>query len=142
METAQQAYAALVKTGLSPGFRSRGWIGSGGKYQFPSESHWVLAGTQKSAFSDRDEVKFTLSLLVVSRADWTEIRERRGLSGPPRATTHPGTPGEWERLGMLASPDRLDVWWTVSPRSNLPEVSSAVLTALDEFGIPWLLDRL
>src|SRR5690349_15989611 len=80
METAHQAYAALVKAGLSPGFRARGWTGSGGRYQLPSETHWVLAGTQKSASSDRDEVRFTVNLLVVSRDDWSEIRDRRGAA--------------------------------------------------------------
>ncbi|WP_448811939.1 DUF4304 domain-containing protein [Agromyces bauzanensis] len=132
----------LRRRGLSPGFRARGWTRSGGKYQLPSETHWVLAGTQKSAFSDRDEVQFTINLLVVSRADWAEIRERRGGGVAPLATTHPGSPGDWGRLGMLASPDDLDVWWTVSPRSDLPELANSVLTTMDGFGTPWLSERL
>ncbi|MGW4928281.1 DUF4304 domain-containing protein [Agromyces sp. NPDC004153] len=142
IETAQQAFVALVNTGLSPGFRARGWTGSGGKYQLPSESHWVLAGVQKSSFSDRDEVRFTVNLTVVSRADWTEIRERRGGREAPNATTHPGSPGHWERLGMLASPDNVDVWWSVSPQSDLAEVAKSVMSTLDEYGTPWLSERL
>ena len=81
-------------------------------------------------------LKFTFNLLVVSRADWAEIRECRGGGVTPLATTHPGSPGDRRRLGTLASPDDLDVWWTVSPRSDLPEVADSVLTTLDRFGTP------
>jgi hypothetical protein len=137
-KTAQQAYASMVKVDLSPGFWARGWSGSGGRYQLPSDSHWVLVGLQKSAYSDLDEVRFAVNLSVVSRAAWEEIAKRPGRQAAPTPNTHPGSQGWWERLGMLASPDHRDLWWSVSMRSDLSEVAGSVLTAFDQFGVPWL----
>lgn len=128
----------MVKADLSPGFRVRGWSGSGGRYQLPSDSHWVLVGLQKSAYSDRDEVRFAVNPSVVSRSAWDEIAKRSGRQAAPSPNTHSGPQGRFERLGMLASPDNRDMWWTVSLRSDLTEVAGSVLTAFDQFGVPWL----
>jgi hypothetical protein len=81
-ETAQAAYGELIKTQISPGFRERGWRGSGGRYEYPSDENWILVGFQKSAFSDRDGLRFAVNLVFASKVNWKIEKESWGRAGP------------------------------------------------------------
>jgi hypothetical protein len=76
---AQDLYDQLVKQSLSPALRSLGFTGSGGRYSLRNEDCWVLVGFQKSAYSDGDEVRFTVNLLVAT--------SRPGMRCAPRRLT-------------------------------------------------------
>ena len=66
--TTQENYAALVKDRLSPAFRELGLRGSGGRYELPLRvPGWALPDLQRSAYSDKAEIRFTVNLLVVSQ---------------------------------------------------------------------------
>jgi hypothetical protein len=82
--TAQDVYAALIKDDISPAMREQGLVGSSGRYALKSDSHWALVGFQKSWYSDRAEVQFTVNLLTVRRDDWESLIAERPYSAPSR----------------------------------------------------------
>ena len=140
--TAQEAYANLVKRHLSPAFRDRGWKGSGGRYQFPSDTHWIQAGLQSSSWNDRDHVRFTMNLGIVSRAGWAEmVTAGRASHDAPNANVHFGAPADGARLGGLASDTSRDEWFEVTPKTDLVELAKKVMDDFDRFAQPWFAER-
>jgi hypothetical protein len=103
-------------------------------FSIPSDDHWALIGFQKDRHSDRDAVRFTVNLKVVSHHAWDAIRE-----GSPWRSERPsanealsGLPGAWStRIGFLM-PAHGDYWWELragDPTDRLaPEVVAAVRT--------------
>jgi hypothetical protein len=137
--TAQTSYAQFVKNHLSPAFRARDWKGSGGRYQKASGTHWIQAGLQKSAWSDRDDVRFTVNLSVISRAEWSARQESK--AAPPSPNTHYGWFQQSARLGMLASSSEIDVWWQLDPTTNLETLAIEVMGTFDRFAVPWFTEH-
>ncbi len=118
--------------------RLNGLTGSGGRYALTSDTHWALIGFQKSWYSDRAELRFTVNLLVVRRTVWAELVEQRPHYGAkPSPLTHYGDSVRQERIGMLVD-DREDKWWRIYPGQDLAVVESDVLSNLTEHGLPWL----
>ena len=138
----QDRYRELVNGHLSPALRERGFKGSAGRYLLPSATTWSLLELQKSAYSDRLDVRFTANVLVVSRATW----HHSGTS-PTIASLCPRHGAEDERissavrLGMLASVHDVDDWWTVDRATDVATVAASFLTALDRHGMPWMKHR-
>lgn len=140
--TAQEVYVALLAERVSPALRSLGLTGSGGRYSLASDSHWALIGFQRSRFSDRREVSFTINLLVVSRDDWTALAAGRPEVGDrPHAGTHYGGPVENIRIGKLL-PSGEDTWWRIGPRDQIDGIAREIMTSLTDFAVPWLRSRL
>lgn len=140
--TAQALYAAMLKERISPALRSLGLAGSGGRYSMKSESHWALIGFQKSAYSDRSEVRFTVNLLVVSRADWATLSAERSWNRErPAAGTYYGPRVANQRLGALVGSHE-DKWWRVYAGQDMDLVASEVIGDLANVGLPWLQARI
>ncbi len=96
MATAQERFTAMLRDEVAPRLRAMGFKGSGQNFALPSESHWSLLGFQRSAFSDKDKVAFTINLTVVGRRNWEEGSRRAWPTQPPR------TPGaNWGLPPML-----------------------------------------
>lgn len=139
---AQELYAALIKDHISPALRSLGLVGSGGRYSLPSETHWSRIGFQKSAYSDRQEIRFTVNLLVVSRNAWDEFRlQNPHIGKEPSATIWYGSPVATTRLGTLM-PDQEDQWWQVGPAFDSALTAQDVILNLERYGLPWLRARM
>lgn len=137
VRTAQEVYTEMLANRISPFMREQGFTGSQGKYSLRSPGYWVLAGFQRSAYSTRSEVTFTINLLVVSRAEWELLRqERPELSESPSANIYGGVP-DHERIGSLTESGQ-DLWWKVSAGMDGDEVAANVTEVLRDFGIPWL----
>jgi hypothetical protein len=68
VSSAQETFRNLMKTLIAPGLRALGFKGSGQNYQLPSDDHWAMLGFQKSVSSDSETIRFTINVLVVSRA--------------------------------------------------------------------------
>ncbi|CAM5282641.1 hypothetical protein LSHI6S_00350 [Leifsonia shinshuensis] len=108
-ETAQDAYKRLLNDSLSPAFRKRGFSGSAGRYSLNSKTHWALLGFQKSAYSDRDSIKFTINVMVVLRSDWDQFRALSPASpARPSPSAHYSREIGGERIGMLDPVNRRD----------------------------------
>lgn len=135
-------YAALIKDRVSPAMRSLGLVGSGGRYSIKSRTHWALVGFQKSAYSDRQEIRFTVNLLAVSRAAWDNLRlEKPHLGKEPSATITYGPPVFTSRIGLLTA-DQEDRWWQVGEGHDVDSVAQELISDVRLSGIPWLRERI
>ena len=138
MPTAQETYRDFVKAHLAPGLRALGFKGSGRNYELPCRDHWAMLGLQASQWSDSNEVRFTVNLLVVSKDVWERERaERPSLGRKPGANAHPGRFAWWERIGLLM-PDGTDKWWAVEAGMRPEGLAQEVLQAVEAYGLPAL----
>lgn len=93
--------------------------------------NWEVVNLQRSYYSNREEVRFTVNLAVGL------ARLRDGLltwadgKRPPEYRCH-----FRRRLGMLLN--GRDTWWTVTPDTNVVELGESVVLALETYGLPWL----
>jgi hypothetical protein len=140
--TAQEVYAQLMKDRIAPLLRTNGLIGSGGRFSLKSETHWALLGFQKSAYSDRSEVRFTVNVLVVRRDEWNELVVREPHHGPnPTPTITYPAPVRNERIGQLTE-DRADKWWRINPGQDLGLLMSDLQSDLLESALPWMRQQI
>jgi len=134
----QDIYSRLIKETVSPAMRELGLVGSGGRYSLKSESHWALIGFQKSAYSDRDEVRFTVNLLAVGREPWDQlVRDKLWVGEKPTALVSYGSPVRQLRIGKLVD-DGEDKWWRVYVGQDMTLIAADVLANLRDAGVPWL----
>lgn len=138
-ETAQEVYKRLLNELLSPAFRERGFTGSAGRYSLSSKTHWVLLGFQKSAYSDRDSIKFTINLMVVPRSDWEDFRAQSPTSpARPTPNAHYSTDIGAVRIGTLDQVNGRDKWWTLQAGSDLEAIATDLLHDVDQWALPWM----
>ena len=140
--TAQVAYKRMVNEFISPTVRGWGLTGSAGRYVLPSDGVWALVGLQKSVYSDVHSIRFTVNLLVVSKAIWAERRPDDASRGRlPSPNMLYGSWAENERLGMLVH-GGTDEWWRLGALDDPAAVAKDVLGALRSHGLPWLQQRI
>jgi Domain of unknown function (DUF4304) len=136
VQTAQDTYAAMLKTLIAPGLRALGFKGSGQNYRLPSDDYWAMLGFQKSTSSDASHVRFTGNVVVVSRSGWDAVRaESPHLPERPTATTYWGTFVWQKRIGALL-PGGEDLWWEVEAGSDAAELADAILWAIRDYVLP------
>jgi hypothetical protein len=149
--TAQDTFKAMLRDLVAPELRSLGFKGSGQNFSLPNDSHWALLGFQKSDFSHRDEISFTINLTVVRRDEWERGHAKAWPSRPVRP---PGA--NWglspmleadfggaywhERIGSLM-PGGRDRWWTVADDEDTRDLAAVVVAEIDEFAIPAMRER-
>ncbi|KTR94208.1 hypothetical protein NS220_09985 [Microbacterium testaceum] len=137
---AQDLYAAMIKDTISPALRAEGLIGSGGRYSVRSDTHWALVGFQKSAYSDRREIQFTVNLMVVRRDEWlAQAAEDSSFPVKPSASLGYGSVMP-KRIGSLVG-DGADKWWRLFGGQDVDLLAADVLTDLRDAGLPWLRER-
>jgi len=108
----------------------------------PSETHWAQLGFQKSAYSDRDELRFTVNLSVISRDEWDErVAVKPYLGRLPSPNMKYGTWAEQVRIGQL-TPTGEDKWWRIMRGSDAAAVRDDALADLLTNGVPWLKARI
>jgi Domain of unknown function (DUF4304) len=135
--TAQQQYKVMIDTVISPRLRELGFKGSGGRYELGSTSHWALLGFQKSAYSDRQTVRFTVNLTAVERDVWARGAEEHPYWGKrPSAGVIYGAMVPNERIGRAAG--REDTWWDVRAGEDSVATAREVLADIEQFALPWL----
>lgn len=87
----QDVYADLMKTVFAPALRGAGLRGSNGRFELPSDLYWAQLGFQKSVYSCADEVRFTVNISVISRAEWASQSAAKPYLGKrPRPSAHYG----------------------------------------------------
>ena len=140
--TAQDRYGVLMREHLAPGLRSLGLKGSGGTFAIPDDLHWALVGFQRSQFSDRTHLRFTLNLTVGSKASWNEARaERSYLHDSPAPNTFYGSWIWQKRIGGLM-PSGEDKWWRLDGSTDLQALADDVIGAMRDYGLPAMHARL
>ena len=121
--------------------KSLGFTGSGSTFTWPSESSFSQIGLQKSQFSDRDELKFTMNVTVADKTVWEAARVAKPyLSTKPAPNRFYGTFIWQRRIGKLL-PSNEDLWWTLRANDDWKHVSEAVVSAVTGYVIPEFLSR-
>lgn len=124
----------MVAQNIGPSLKASGFKRSKATFHRPVGDNWEVVNLQRSRYSDREVVRFTVNLAVGIG------RLREGV-----LTWADGKrPNEYkchfrERLGILSS--GRDTWWRVSPDTNVVELAEAVLLAIETYGLPWLEAR-
>ncbi len=137
----QQTYAEMMKATFGPVLRGEGLRGSGGRFELPSEVFWAQLGFQKSAYSDGQELRFTVNLSVIRRDHWgVQAAAAPYLGQRPTPNTKYGTWADQVRIGKL-TPDGEDKWWRIVRGANSFEVRDDAVHDLLTFGMPWLRER-
>lgn len=137
---AQDLYAALIRDRISPALRAEGLIGSGGRYSLKSNTHWALVSFEKSAYSDRREIQFTINLCVVRKDECNALRvEHPYYPEKPSGSTIYGCVMP-TRIGSLVG-DGSDKWWRVYHGQDVASVAANVLMNVRDAGLPWLHDQ-
>lgn len=138
--TPQEVYADLMKNVFAPALRSAGLKGSAGRFHVPSETHWAQLGFQKSAYSDRSEVRFTVNLSVMRRDTWAaEAATRPYLGKRPSPNVHYSW-ADQVRIGFLTEAGE-DFWWRLVRGDDGQAASQSVVSALLDLAVPWLASR-
>lgn len=140
--SAQALYSEFVKVRLGPALRELGFTGSAGRYALPASGCWALLGLQKSAYSSRAEVDFTVNLLVVREDVWTAMRERDSrLPKRPSAGALYGAEVAQSRIGRLL-PSAADTWWSLSAFVDKETLADEVIDGVETYALPWLRGHL
>jgi hypothetical protein len=140
--TAQESFATLMRQHVAPAMRDLGLKGSGGVFTLPDAEHWASIGFQRSTYSDRHEIRFTVNLTAGSKAVWQEARAARTyLPERPAPNTFYGSFIWQSRIGQLL-PGGQDKWWSVGPQTALEALALDVAAAIRDYGIPALRNHL
>ncbi|MFI0967277.1 DUF4304 domain-containing protein [Streptomyces sp. NPDC021080] len=130
-----------IRTGVAPGLRKLGFVGSGQVFELSDPDTWLLLGIQKSRWSSAAQLRFTVNIAAVSKEKWQDILSS-GAKYPSRPSPNMvyGKGAWWGRIGQLM-PGGQDFWWTVTSDSDPDEIGREVLSACEEYAVPALLER-
>ncbi|MFF0382298.1 DUF4304 domain-containing protein [Streptomyces sp. NPDC004286] len=138
MTSAAGLYADALRQDIEPSLRKLGLVGSRGCFELRDPQVWRLIGIQKSAGNSADRIRFTVNLLVVSKAVWQQVRGRVP-SAPvrPSPNTACGKDIRPQRIGELM-PGGQDHWWEVTERTRPERLARSVLSAVESYALPYL----
>lgn len=139
-ETSQVIYDRMMKDVVRPALRELGFTGSSGRFELKKDGEtWRLLGFQKSAYSDRDEVRFTLNLSTISKAVWEEQSASRVLPAKPSSSTYYGAWTRQTRItDLLPDKEAGEKWWRVMPGQDMDALSADLLGNIRDYAVPWL----
>jgi HEAT repeats len=119
--TAQELYRQMLSELITPALRQMGMRGTRGSYRYTVGDYTGVMATQKSRYSSKQKVDFTVNLV---------------------AGYDPTMKGYWDsRLDSLM-PGRRTSWWTVETGHPTGPVAADLLTAFRGYGWPALLAAL
>ncbi|GAA0587022.1 DUF4304 domain-containing protein [Kribbella sandramycini] len=138
----QEVFAEMMKATFGPLLRDQGLRGSGGRFELPSDDYWALLGFQKSAYSDGQEVQFTVNLSAIRRDVWAErAAASPALGERPKPTVVYGSWATQTRLGLI-TPEGSDKWWPIVRGVDPGPVAEDVVSDLLKYGLPWLREQI
>jgi hypothetical protein len=127
----------MHKEWIGPRLRELGFRGSGGVYTRPDSRNFVRIGFQKSVYGTKQQVKFTLNVSVINKAQWEAARaEQDHLPVEPSANTFYGGAFWQQRISELMPRQDRERWWELSPTSDIEAVAADVLKVIEEIGLP------
>jgi hypothetical protein len=118
-----------------------GFTGSGATFTWPSPNCFAQLGIQRSQYSDRAELRFTINITVADREAWELARSTRPRLPPkPAPNTLYGNYIWQRRIGKLL-PDGADKWWSVTAGTDWNPIADEVGLAVHQFVVPELRSR-
>lgn len=135
LSQAQQHFNAIVDAELGPWLRARGFLKRGQNFHRRVGPNWEIVNVQRSTFSDRDDVRFTLNLAVAYGSLREQPSERwRDDQRPLAHNAHLKV-----RVGTLARGE--DYWWIIGAETTPAAIGSELRTDLEGPGLAWLQAR-
>jgi hypothetical protein len=129
--TAQEAFDELVRDGVWPALQSEGFKRTRATFHRPVGRNWQVIDLQKSKYSDRRSVSFTVNLAVGLDLLREGVRDWEEGKRPAQSRCHLG-----ERLGYLLRGE--DTWWEIRNRRHARKLARTLERALRSYAIPWL----
>jgi hypothetical protein len=112
--TAQETYAAFIKEWVGPSLRTMGFKGSGGRYRLERPPYQGTLDFQKSQWSNRALVEFTINVA---------------------ANYGPAHQGFWtSRIGNLL-PEDGDLWWGVPAGADVSDLATDVTSSIGDYAL-------
>lgn len=136
--TALDVLAKALRTGVAPGLRDLGFVGSGQSFELRDPEIWRLLGIQKSSANSASRVKFTINLLSGRKSDWQAACEAHTyLPAQPKPNMFyaPVTRSRTVRIGQLM-PDGRDHWWEANPSTPPAQLAADVLSVVENLALP------
>jgi hypothetical protein len=132
---AQDWFRLMIDMGLAPGLRALGFIGAGRRFRMDLDSHSAEVLIAQSPSLKASCVRFTLTLRVLNRDEWSDqLRVRPYSSRPPQS------PSGWQApIGQLVTVGGYplhDLWWELECGQPFESLAREVLTTLHTFGMP------
>ncbi|GJF34564.1 hypothetical protein KNE206_72640 [Kitasatospora sp. NE20-6] len=138
MTSARTLFADGMRDHLAPALRALGLSGGRHGFTLPDEDHWALLGVEIGAADDR-LVRYTVTLGLTRKADWSAARPGRAPRTEPGAVT--GLEWWHTRIGALM-PVGGEVWWEIVPGPRWQVAVEDTVAAVRHYGLPELLRRL
>ena len=143
--SAQDWFRLMIDMGLAPGLRALGFVGAGRRFRMEIERHWAEVFVTQSQSLIEGCVRFTLTLRVLTKDEWTEqLRVRPYYPNPAPAGRHLTT--GWESpIGALVTVGGYpvdDLWWELEVGQPFDSLAREILTTLHNFGLPAITHRL
>lgn len=133
---ARESYDVIVKGHVAPVMKAAGFKKAGTQWRLRGEIAWGVVNMQKSAFSSRDEISFTMNVGV--RFD---AAHRAAYPNAKRMWEKPPTEPEChvrERIGWFM-PEPHDHWWNVVDHRDVPKIVGELVPLLREKAVPWVV---
>ena len=133
--SAQDIFKKHFKEDIAPEFRKRGFQGSGQKFRYKDDTHFIHVGIQKSQFSDSNNINFTMNLQFINKYEWNKVLlDRPHWPKTPSPNVFYGL-GLNKRIGLLM-PENRDLWWDLNDKSDLESLKNDIIEKIDMFIIP------
>jgi hypothetical protein len=141
MPSAQETFAEMIKLGVRPRLKALGFTGPGTTFVWPSTVCFCQLGIQRSQFSNRDALKFTINVTAADRTAWELARQTKPyLPVKPSPNTFYGIDFWQRRIGKLL-PEGEDKWWTVEANQDWGLLADEVVDAVTQVALPGLRQR-
>lgn len=130
----QPRFDELVRAHVWPRLQQAGSRRSKASFHRPVGANWEVVNLQKSAYSDRSHISFTINIgVAVERLrsgvwDWGE--GKRPAVNRCRFE---------RRIGRLLRGE--DVWWDLTQDTDLGELGDALCETIERYALPWLRAR-
>ena len=138
VQSAQDAFRELLTAHVGPALKAHGFKRQGQTFGLRGDGVWGVINFQKSQWTGRESVDFTINVGVWSdRLSETVSGERSRPKGIPAVATC-----QWQKRVGALMPAGHDRWWTLAPPLeswNLTLSSgllSEVMAALIEYALP------
>ena len=142
--SAQDWFRLMIDMGLAPGLRALGFVGVGRRFRMELGRHWAEVNVTESQSLSEGRVRFTLTLRILGRDEWTEQLRVRPYY--PARVSAPSAITAWEvpigHLVTVGGHSIEELWWELEVGQPFDSLAQEVLTALRHFGIPAITHHL
>jgi hypothetical protein len=132
MSTVSSTYVDQVISTVAPLLKGLGYRKQGRRFLLASELSTAHIRFQSSQWNHAERTRFTISLGRYFESIARKNGEEIVLDSSKQRRMHVGI-----RIGHLL-PQQADHWWSIANDEDVPKVAAEVVSALRDFGLPYL----